>query len=46
MGEQAMVAHADAQTASNAVEHDGHEKRLPGKQEESGYGAYVEQNHE
>jgi hypothetical protein len=37
-----MIAHANAQAPSNAIEHNRHGKRLPGKQEEGGYGADVE----
>src|ERR1700760_1559000 len=46
MGEEAMVAHADAEAAGDPVKDDGDGESLPRKHEESGDGADVEQNHE
>jgi hypothetical protein len=45
VGEQPMVAHADAQAARNPPQKNGHEQRFPSEKEKCGYGAYVERDH-
>ena len=42
MGEEAVIAHADAEASGDPPEEDGDEERLPMKHEECGDGADVE----
>jgi hypothetical protein len=46
MREQAMEAHADAETARHPPEKDGHGESFPTEHEERGYRAEVEDDHE
>ncbi len=46
MGEQTVIAHADAQVARNPVQHERDGQRLPAEHEESGYCADMKSNHD
>jgi hypothetical protein len=46
VGEQAVIAHTDAEASGSAIEHNGNGQRFPGKEEKSGDGAHVKQDHE
>ncbi len=46
MREQAVVAHADAQTAGNPPKHNCREKRLPAKKEKRSHGSNMKRDHE
>jgi hypothetical protein len=46
VGEQAVIAHADAQASGNPPEKDGDEESLPGKEKERDDGSDVKQAHE
>src|ERR1700679_3813669 len=45
MGEQAMIAHADAHVDGEYPEHDEAEEGFPGKHEESDYGEHMKGHH-
>ena len=46
MGEQAMIAHADAHVDGEEIDDDGDDQGRPGKHEQSGHGAEMEGDHE
>jgi len=46
VGEQAVVAHADTETAGDAIKNDGYGHARPRQHKERSDGAHVESNHE